>query len=271
LKMMKLNMSGNQIIDLIKKANKSLILLSNVPTADAVAAAFAWGEIVTLLGKSADIVSLGELPTTVGSLDKIDIVKRRLDPINLIISFNWAQSMIEKVSYSVDGEKFNLIITPTGKRLDPTEVEYSYRGADYNLILAIGIGNPNDLPINMIDKGIFDNIATINIDNQAKNTNFGKINVVDAEADSISGLSVEILKETQQTLTAKVADYLIFGLRAATNNFDVVQNPATFEEAAFCTRVKKENSETAPQNPKSVEEATEDWFSPKIMRSSKVS
>lgn len=271
MKTMKLNMSGNQIVDLIKKANKCLILLGNQPTADTVSAAFAWSELVSGFGRNVDIVSLGELPVEVASLDKISTIKRRLDPTNLIISFNWAQSMIEKVSYSVEGEKFNLIITPTGKRLDPTAVEYSYRGADYNLVIALGVNNPDNLPNNMVDKAIFDNVATINLDNKIENTNFGKINVVDPECDSISGLTVEILKESNSPVSIRVADYLLFGIRAATNNFDSIKNPASFEQAAFCSRVKKEGAIPGFENDKTNDEPSEDWFSPKVMRSSKVS
>jgi len=268
--------AGNQIVELIKKAQRVLVLVSPQPSADTVSAALAMGSTVESFGKTCDTVCLGQLPAQTNNLEKISTIKNKLEPVNLTVSFNWAQSMIEKVSYSVEGEKFNLIITPSGKKLDPTQVEYSYRGSQYDLVISLGVTSSSQQPTNLFDKAIFDSTTTINIDNQAGNANYGKVNIIDPDSDSVSGLVAEVFKTAGINFDAKVADYLLFGLRSATSNFDFVKNPITFEQAAFLTKIKNEASGISlpkleePQNPDS-KENSEDWFSPKVMRSSKVS
>ncbi len=275
---MRIHASGSQIIELIRKAQKVLVLLSPQPTADAVAAALSLGRVAENLGRKADTVCLGQLPSQTSTLDKVNEIKNRLDPVNLIVSFNWAQSLIEKVSYSVEGDKFNLIITPSGKKLDPTQVEYSYRGSSYDLVISVGVSSAQEQPNNLFDKSIFETTPTVNIDRQVTNANYGKVNVVDPDSDSLSGLICEILKSASQSnFDQKIADYLLFGLRAATNNFDFVKNPATFEQAAFLTKVKNQSLGISyPENEVSGEknlapQEAGDWFSPKVIRSSKVS
>lgn len=261
---MKLNLAGNQIVDLIKNAEKTLVLLPNGPSADAVAAALALKSQAADFGKEADVVCFGSMPTALLKPEDVSKIKNQLEPTDLVISFNWAQSMIEKVSYSVEGEKFNLIITPSGKRLDPTRVEYSYRGANYNLIICLGIASIEELPANLVDRNIFKNISVVNIDKELSNTSFGKINVVDSESDSLSGLVVEILRQSSFGFSEAVAKYLLFGIRSATDNFDQVNNPATFEQAAYATKMKN------PSSTKFGEQETT-WTPPKTVPSSKTS
>ncbi|MDP2671858.1 MAG: hypothetical protein Q8P13_05380 [bacterium] len=266
---MKINIAGTQILDLLRNAQKALVILSDQPSTDSVAAALSWAEIGGQIGKNVEVVCFGTLPDAAKNLEKVATIKSHLDPINLVVSFNWSQNMIEKVSYSVEGEKFNLIITPSGKKLDPTAVEYSHRGVDYDLIISLGISNPSELSAEKIDRNIFQSIPTINIDNQASNASYGKVNVVDGQEDSISGLVSTVFEQTHIAANSKVAELLLFGMRSATKNFEEVKNPLTFEHAAYCTKIK--NFPGTVSTGLTEAEKGVDWFSPEVMRSSKTS
>ncbi|OGY30433.1 MAG: hypothetical protein A3F35_01780 [Candidatus Woykebacteria bacterium RIFCSPHIGHO2_12_FULL_45_10] len=266
---MKINIAGNQIVQMLKSSEKTLVLLHPRPNVDALMAALALNVVIEALGKKSDVVCFGSLPSQIGDIQEAEKIKNRLDPTDLVIGFNWAQSQIEKVSYSVEGEKFNLIITPSGKRLDPTQVEYSYRGANYNLVVSLGIAGPAELPTNLFDQSIFRNLPTVNIDNQTSNTNFGKVNLVDTTSDSLSGLVVEILKEAGTNVSSQVAEYLMKGLRGATENFEIVKNPLTFEQAAFCAKMK--TAEQIARKNNIGKEKSDEWLAPKTMPSSKMS
>ena len=77
----------------------------------------------------------------------IDKISEKIGNRNLIISFDYKEDSIEKVSYNVEGEKFNLVIQPRSgyPPLDKSSVDFSYEGIDADVIFVIGAQKLEDL------------------------------------------------------------------------------------------------------------------------------
>ena len=59
---------------------------------------------------------------------------------NLVISFPYQEGSIEKVSYNIENDKFNLVIEPRENYpvITPEMIKYSYGGGNTDLIITVG-------------------------------------------------------------------------------------------------------------------------------------
>src|SRR3989339_1993896 len=130
-------------------AKQTLILLAQNPDHDSAAAGLA---LYLSLSKQQLNVSVGcATPMTVGfnRLFGVDKIKPRIGNQNLVISFNYPEDSLEKVSYDKDpaNQKFNITIEPKAglQVLDVNSVEYSYTGSNADVIFVIGARGLEDL------------------------------------------------------------------------------------------------------------------------------
>ena len=173
---------------------------------------------------------------------------------------------MDKVSYSLEGEYFNFIISPKGKKINEGEIKISSKGDEADLIIALGVTSL--LQLEGYEKDFVESKTVVSIDNNTGNTLFGKLNFVNEGSDSICGIVANLVEKSQIPLEGSAADLLMFGLRAATDNFNKVEDPITFEAAAFCAKWKKQQIEHPPEKAKS-HQVPKEWLSPKIFRSNK--
>jgi len=99
------------------------------------------------------------------------VVRNEVDGRNLLISFNYVQDSIEKVSYNVEGNKFNLIIQPKigFPSLDTKTINYTYFGINSDLIFVIGAQQLKDLGhFYDSERDIYTKKPVINIDYHQK-------------------------------------------------------------------------------------------------------
>lgn len=251
------------LANLIKQAKKILILVGENPSVDSFAAALFLEDNFAALGKEARIVASGTLPEVFqGSSKKVvDKIPTR----KLVISFDWKKVGVEKVSYNLEGDNFNFIITPANKKISPEEINISYRGGDEDLIFSLGIGSLGEV----VEGELFSGKPIVNIDKNEKNSLFGTLNFVSSGADSISALVGLIFEKTKLETKAESGKLLVLGIKAATNNFNSVSDPATFEAAAFSTRMQQGNPEKLFEEKEEEPSAPADWLSPKVFHSRK--
>ena len=170
----------------------------------------------------------------------IDQVTQKLGHRNLVISFDYVQDAIEKVSYNVEGKKFNLVIQPKegNPPLDPQSVNYSYEGSDAQVIFILGAKSLPELgDLYLTEKAVFDKALLVNLDNQTANAKFAAVNILDNQALSLSQLVLELVRELNLKLTPDIANNLFQGLESATQNFQHPQvNADIFETAALLLR-----------------------------------
>lgn len=274
---MQVNVTRYQIKDLIEQAKKPLVVLGAGADNDTAALAAVWFEIFETYDKPAILVSQSALPAGVEALVKKEQIKNKVEAKSLVISLDWIENKLDKVSYDIDANKFNLIINSHGAKIDPSQLDFSYRGQDFDLLITVGVDKVEDLFALGIDNDVFLSLPSINWSRKEENTSFAKVNIVDKNADSLCSLGANIFKAAGVNLPIRAAEALMFGMRAATENFTRVNNPETFEAAAVCKRamipgLPTEEKKEAPQKKvENEEKAAESWLSPKIFRSSRLS
>lgn len=282
---MQINNVASQIKDLIQTSTRILLITRENPTLDGVYSLLALDKYLKDLGKQTLLVA-GKIETE--NIPGVENILSSLPPRNLVISFDYAEGSIEKVSYNVEGNRFNLVITPRSNSINPEQINYSYSGEEFDLIISVDVPD-----VSLMARGgsnistNFANTPLVNLDHTQTNTLYGHINFVDPNVSSTSEIVVRLLGQLQ-ALGSTQSELLYQGIKAATHDFTLGVKASTFEGAALCLRTLEETTShlippniTIQENPEikekpseapaSEEEATPDssWLVPKIFRSSR--
>lgn len=284
--------------DLVNGAKSLVIATHEHPTEDSIGSSLAMYLGLASLGKRVSIVCPDQIIVGLSNFIGVDKVTRELGSSNFIISLDYVDGSIEKVSYNIEGDKFNLVIEnrPGFKPFSEENVRYTHAGMTADLIFTVDTIHLGGLKKLYEDnKGLFSGKPVVNIDRHANNAQYGQINIVDSSASSTSEIVAQVLSSLGAQLTDDIATNLLNAVFGATDNFRAPNVTATaFEVVAVCLRaggkrfgIKSSVSlppkeDIAPQeedkdkfSPKAkmpkVQEAPSDWLKPKIFRSSNLS
>lgn len=247
------------ITEALATARSLLVVTPPAAGMDQLAAALGLYLTLKEAGKAVVVANPKPAVTEYARLVGIDELTQKLGNRNLVVSFNYVQEAIEKVSYNVDGGKFNLVIQPKegAAPLDPASVSYSYEGTDAQVVFVIGAKTLAELgDMYLTEKRVFEQAVVVNVDNQLANAKFGQVNWVDVASPSVSEIMVKLIQSLGLKLSSDGAGNLWQGLQAATNNFQGPKVGAgTFEAAAAVLRAgaRKDNLAHLPSS----QEATE--------------
>ena len=225
-------------------------------------------------GRQVSIASSQPMTVEFSSLVGVDKISQKLGGRNLVISFDYLQDSIEKVSYNIENKKFNLVIQPKDgfPPLSTEKIEYFYSGGKADLVLILGASSLADLgEIYSQNKNLFEEEKTFNF------------NLQSLRAASYSEIVASLLSRLKFPVDVDIASNLLRGLEAATDVFSSPQvSSTTFEAAAFCLRAGARRRGEKPKTPlkpmpaevsaekKPVEEGKKelprDWLEPKIYR-----
>lgn len=233
----------NQARSYLKDAQSVLIVIGNNPNMDSMAAGLSLYLALTASGKQTSIVSPREMTVEFNHLVGVDIVGNRVNGQNgrnLIISFPYAEGSIEKVSYNIENDTFNLSIEPREGYPIVTEdmIHYSYGGGTTDLIFTLGLSQLRELgEIYQSNQTLFSQKPIINIDKEPQNAKFGKVNIIDPNIPSISELIINLFSHLGLTIDRDIASNLLAGITFGSQNFtSPMTNAGTFEAAAICLR-----------------------------------
>jgi len=255
-----------------------LIAVPPNPDLDKIASALSLYLSLKKTGKTVTVSCPKQMTVEFSQLVGVDQVTDKLDRKSLVISFDYVKDSIEKVSYNVEGDRFNLVIQPKSgfAPLDTKSVTYNYSGADSELIFVIGAQKLEDLGgLYESEKNFYEKNQVVNIDYHPQNTQFGKMNILNPQASSYSEMVTSILNNLNLPIDQDIATNLLVGLKSATNNFQSPNISAdTFEAAAYCLRsgakrieekssleekgLQEEKSKTIPPS--------SNWLTPKIYK-----
>lgn len=258
-------------------ARNVLIALCTSPDDDKVAGALALFLAFRKAGRESSIVCQDGMTVGLSLLVGVDQIKRKVAAKNLLVSFDYIEDSIEKVSYNIEGGKFNLVVQPKegANPLPSDKVGFSYSGGQADLIFVVGSSSLGSLgQIYEKNKELFDKEKIVNLDNSVNNTRFGKVNLVNTGASGCSEIVGKILSTLKMPVDIDITSNLFFGLQKATGNFSSPQVGAdTFEVAAFCLRAgAKKVADSVSLPPESVSRPqpgpAPDWFGPKIYKGS---
>lgn len=220
----------------LETARDILILIRDNPRLDHVAAGLGLYLAFKDSGKSVTIASPTDMRVEFNRLVGVDKVSSKIGNRNLVVSFpQEVKDSIEKVSYNLDNGNFNLVIQPKAgyPALDSTKVQYSYSGAEAQLVFSIGAQRLEDLGHFYQDEHkLFEQATVVNIDSTPTNTRFGQVNLIWADFTSCAEIVTELIERLGFKIDADTATNLLSGMNEATQNFQRFNLKATAFEAA---------------------------------------
>lgn len=226
--------------EIITKSSSGAVVLPSNPTQDAIAAATALYLGLIKMGKNVALVCSQEVQSDLTASDKIQS-NLVTGGDNLVISFPYSDGSIDKVDYNIQGEFFNLIVTPRQgyPKLNSNQVKYSYTGGLLDFIIIVDSPTLNNLGSTYTDnQPQFQGREIINIDRHLTNSFFGTVNLVNKTSSSVSELILSVLQGLRVEIDKDIATNLYAGIAAATNNFTSYSvNADTFEHIASLLRM----------------------------------
>ncbi|MBW6442046.1 hypothetical protein K0B04_04065 [Patescibacteria group bacterium] len=201
----------DQIIELIREANRIAIMPSKVAGIDSFAAGIGMYHILKEEDKGVNVIYPGKPPEEYGLVEGVDIIS---DPgqRELLVSVDYSGTDASKVNYSTDNDILHFSIGPVGRDFDLSKVRAEIRGLDYDLIITIGAQLPDDLGRAFQDVGGYGKSDVLNIDNTDRNQRFGNINVVNSATDSLSLLVLNLSVKWGLRVTTPAAESLLKGI-----------------------------------------------------------
>ena len=229
--------SEQQILEVVEKSKKVLLLTRQHPTEDAVCSLIALGLYLEKSGKEVDMVTQGPIPPTLGFIPEVKKVKSNVQQAkNFVVSLDTSNTKVAQFSYDFDddGKKLNIFITPEGGNFTPDHLSTKVLGFGYDTIFIIHSADFEALgPVYTSNADLFYETPVINIDRSSSNEQFGEVNLVDTTASSLA----EVLYELFTTLGEKVIDKriatcLLTGIIASTRSFQNKSTPRSCSIAA---------------------------------------
>lgn len=228
----------------LQTAKQVLVLIPQNPNVDSVAAGLALFLALTKKGLSVTIGCSTEMTVQFNRLFGVDKIKPRIGNQNLVISFNYPEDSLEKVSYDKDpaNQKFHLTIEPKAGMtpLDVSQVEYSYTGSSADVIFVVGAKTLEDLgELYNSEKTLLDNKSKtlVNVSNLDKNSQFGTVNLYDPTASGSSEIMVNVIRGLELPLEPDMATNLLAGIEGATQNLIQARSADTFEAVTELMRL----------------------------------
>lgn len=272
----------SKIKELLDKAQEVLVVTHEKPSADSMGSALALYLGLTGLGKKVTVACPDAVTVELSNFIGVNKVTTDLSRKNFVISLDYVDGSIEKVSYNIEGNKFNLVIEPRPgfESFSEDKVHYSYAGTNADLIIAVDTIHLGGLgKLYEANKELFSTKPVVNIDWHPNNSHYGQLNLVAHAVSSTAELGAQLLTAIGVALTPDIATNLLNALYSATDTFQNASASA-FELAAACIKAGGKRFTGAPakvqvppvavpQQPVQQQgQAPADWLKPKIFKSS---
>ncbi|MBD3279497.1 MAG: hypothetical protein GF390_02170 [Candidatus Pacebacteria bacterium] len=168
-------------------------------------------------------------------------LKTELGKQNLVVSFDYSKTAVDNVSYHISEQtnKFYLTIKPQKGHspLDSSKVEFSYAGAQADLIFLVGEYQLEELDqLYYGYEGLYEDTAMVTV--HSFEPEIGNIKLDVSHQTSMSEAMVEVLEGMGIGLDADMATNLLMGIENVTQSFKSrITTAATFEVAAKLMRM----------------------------------
>ncbi len=234
------NSLQKQIIELIKRSNRILLLASSPPDGDSIGSAIALYIILRKLQKEATIICSDPVPEVFDFLPTIKAVGNKLFSSNdFIISIDLKNLQLDKIKTLTEDDKLNIILSPKDGKLSESDITFNKGEITYDLIITVDCAELSQLGStyeNNIE--MFHRLPVINIDHHISNAHFGRINYVDIMASSTTELLLPLIEELAKQegvdlVDEDVATLLLTGIITDTGSFQNANTtPRSFDVAS---------------------------------------
>lgn len=214
----------------IKQHQRLLIVPHANVDPDGLSSALACYSLFSKLGKDCTVICPDTKPENLGFLPGFEELEQGIsESKNFVITVNLEEGMeVDKLRYTVEDQKVNIIVVPKGGTIHPQQVTFGDTGAPFDLIVAVDTA---DLPLmgtfytDNID--LFSNVPILNIDHHISNSGYGQLQLLDTTAASATEVLYTWFMQVpdwKEKLTPDLATLLLTGLITDTRSF---QNPNT--------------------------------------------
>jgi len=228
------------IVDLIKRNNKILVLPSSPPDGDSLGSAVALYLVLKKMEKEVTVLCSDPVPEVYEFLPNMKIIGDKLTSTkDFIITLNCRRNKVEKIKSSIENDKINIIIRPESGGFSEQDISFTRGKLDYDLIITVDTAELSQLR-DIYEKNVemFHQIPVINIDHHVSNTHFGKINYVDIMASSATELLIPLIEELAKEegmdlIDEDIATLLLTGIITDTGSFQNANTtPRSFQRAS---------------------------------------
>lgn len=225
----------------LAQARNILIALPAQLTVDKLASGLSLMLALKASGKQVNIVTEGTPLVAHSNLFGVGEIKNILPQestgdyvitLEGVVEANGQIPSLEKLDWYPQGANLNLVfhVLP-GQKFEPKNIHSipAHAGSNYDLIFVIGSTSLGDLGgVYSQNSQVFTNGYSINIDNSSTNTSFGKTNVIDPNAASISEMMVSIFQSFSLGMDSDIASNIVAGIYDVTSNLTVNAKPDSF-------------------------------------------
>jgi hypothetical protein len=221
------NATFQRIKDLILNHQEIGVVVRPNPSLDEMAAGLGMYLSLKLMSKNVSIACPTDPIVALSSLVGIDQVQKSLsvggEGGDLTVTFPYQEGEIEKVSYTLDNGKLNIVVKAGEKGLSfsQQDVQFIRSGSGKAPSLVFFVGVPRMSDVASVIQPVPGQTAVVNIDNKAENEKYGDVAVVDQKWSSVSEQIADFvtLLEPQIELDTDTAQNLLTGIDFATQDF----------------------------------------------------
>lgn len=223
----------------IASAQAISIVLPSQIIADKLAAGLALFLSLEQSGKPVTIVSEGTVLVAHATLYGVGKITDKLPQagsgnftltLQGVVAPDGTVPSLEKLDWFPEGQDLNLVfhVLP-GQTFNPANIVPKYQSSSTGLIFVIGASSLNELGgIYNQNQSTFSSSYIVNIDNNPANAQFGKLNISDPAASSVSEMVGQIINSLGLATNSDIASNLLAGIYSATNNLTAGMAPDTF-------------------------------------------
>lgn len=234
------NSLQKQIIELIKRSQKILILPSSPADGDSIGSAIALYIVLRKLQKDPTILSSEPIPEVFDFLPNIKAIGNKLMSSNdFIITVDLKSLQLDKVKTLTEDDKLNIIISPKEGTISQNDVSFNKGEIAYDLIITVDCAELTQLgQIYENNIEMFHRLPVVNIDHHISNAHFGKLNYIDIMSSSTTELLLPLIEELArqenlELIDEDVATLLLTGIITDTGSFQNANTtPRAFEVAS---------------------------------------
>jgi nanoRNase/pAp phosphatase (c-di-AMP/oligoRNAs hydrolase) len=197
---------------------------------DGLSSALACYQVFSAMGKDVTVICPDVKPESLSFLPGFEKFEQEVkESKDFVITINLDEGAeIDKLRYTVEDHKVNIIVVPKKGGIKPQQVSLSEGEPKYDLIVIVDTADLallGSLYTDHID--LFSDVPILNIDHHISNTNFGHIQLIDPTASSATEVLYSWFMQVpafREKITPDLATLLLTGLITDTRSF---QNPNT--------------------------------------------
>lgn len=219
-----------QLLSKIKSVNNILITVSRNPNVDQLTAALGLSIALNKLGKRSVAVFSGKIPAAIRFLQPEKTFENNADSLrDFIISLD--KDKADRLKVRPDGDFVKVYITPYRTKISKGDLKFEEGDFNIELIIAIGVGNRDELDGSIASHGkIFHNAVTATLNLEQTHDILGMISWQDSKYGCYAQMCYELIDELDndgKLIDESIATALLTGVVSATDQFrNKVTSPA---------------------------------------------